>query len=125
MPLDLDAASRWASDAAVQGLGPLTAVLSMNVIHIAPFAVARGIVTGAAATLEPDGLLIFYGPFKEHGEHTGPGNAAFDAGLRAENPDWGLRDIAELAELANPAGLVQAALIKMPANNRLLIFQKS
>jgi len=124
-PLDLDAASDWSDDPAVQALGRLSAILSMNVIHIAPFAVARGIVAGAAATLAADGLLIFYGPFRENGAHTGPGNAAFDAGLRTENPDWGVRDIAELSQLTKPAGLTQAAFITMPANNRLLIFRKT
>ena len=29
--------------------------------------------------LEPGELLILYGPFKQSGRHTAPGNAAFDA----------------------------------------------
>jgi len=123
-PLSLDAADDWARDDAVVALGPLTAVISMNVIHIAPFAVATGIVAGAARTLAPGGLLIFYGPFNEGGRHTGPGNAAFDAGLRADNPDWGLRDVDSIRALGAQAGLDLAALISMPADNRLLILRK-
>ncbi len=121
--LDLDAASDWAGQ--VTTLGPLSAIVSMNVIHIAPFSVATGIIAGAGATLAPGGLLIFYGPFNVAGRHIGDGNAAFDAGLRTENPDWGLRDTTELEELAQGAGLSFAALQAMPANNRLLVFSKS
>lgn len=122
--LDLDAAADWPLLPAVAVLGPLAAILALNVIHIAPVAVARGIVAGAGQALSPGGVLVFYGPFKEHGRHIGDGNAAFDAGLRAENPDWGLRDIAEIGTLAAKAGLGFAALQAMPANNRLLVLRK-
>lgn len=124
-PLALDAASDWAALPGVAAIAPLDAVYSMNVIHIAPSQVLQGIVGGAARVLSPGGLLIFYGPFIENGAHTGPGNAAFDAGLRAENPDWGLRDIADIDRLGESSGLGRAALITMPANNRLLIYRKA
>lgn len=119
-PLDLDAAGDWAA-----GLGSsLAGVTAFNVIHIAPPAVLDGIVAGAGKALAPGGLLIFYGPFTIRGRHVGPGNASFDAGLRAANPDWGLRDVAEVEEKAEAAGLSFAALRTMPANNRLLILQR-
>ncbi len=123
--LALDAENAWADQSEVAGLGPLAAVVAINVIHIAPFRVAEGIVAGAGKALAHGGLLIFYGPFKENGEHTGDGNRAFDAGLRAENLDWGVRDIADIGALARSAGLGFAALVAMPANNRTLIFRKS
>lgn len=124
-PIELDAALDWPSNNTISQLGPLSTVISMNVIHISPFAVARGIVAGAGKTLVPGGLLIFYGPFLENGKHTGKGNAAFDKGLRAENPSWGVRDVDEISVLAKDAGLSQAVLIEMPANNRLLIYRKT
>ncbi|WP_108482161.1 DUF938 domain-containing protein [Oceaniglobus ichthyenteri] len=123
-PLALDAATDWATDTAVTTLGPLSAVVSMNVIHIAPYAVTSGIINGAAQCLQADGLLIFYGPFIETGQPTTAGNASFDAGLRAENPAWGLRDVTDIRREAAALGLGFAALIAMPANNRLLIFRK-
>jgi hypothetical protein len=123
--LDVDAASDWAAASDVAALGPLAAVVSMNVIHIAPVAVAEGIVRGAGRTLAANGLLVFYGPLLENGRHTGEGNRLFDAGLRAENPDWGLRDTSMIRDLAEAAGLSLAALLGMPANNRLLIFRKA
>lgn len=123
--LDLDAATDWGTPCDVAALGSLSAVVSLNVIHIAPFQVTRGIINGAGKALGPGGLLIFYGPFKVNGRHLGQGNTAFDAGLRAENPDWGLRDTAEIEELGKDAGLGFSALQAMPANNRLLIFRKA
>ncbi len=122
--LSLDATMDWALSPAVSALGHLQAVVSMNVIHIAPFAVAEGIVSGAAKTLAPGGLLIFYGPFKENGAHTGEGNTAFDVRLRDENPDWGIRDVDDITALADDAGLDLKSLQDMPANNRLLVFSK-
>jgi SAM-dependent methyltransferase len=122
--LDLDAGGDWADLPDVAALGPLSAVVAMNVIHIAPIAVAEGIVRGAGRALAPQGLLVFYGPFRENGQHTGEGNRHFDDGLRAENPDWGVRDTAEMREMAGRAGLAPAALLAMPANNRLLIFRR-
>ena len=124
-PLALDAAGDWAADPAVAALSPV-AVFSANVIHIAPWAVAEGIVTGAARILRPGGRLIFYGPFRENGEHTGEGNRTFDARLRGENPAWGLRDTADVARLADAAGFaIPPALFEMPANNRVLAFTRT
>lgn len=93
-------------------------------IHIAPWAVAEGILRGAAEALAPGGLLAFYGPFREGGVHTGAGNAQFDAALKAENPAWGLRDVGELAAHAARAGFDAPALRPMPANNRLAVFAR-
>ena len=120
--LALDAAGDWAG--AVAPIAPLELVISLNVIHIAPIAVARGIVNGAGTVLAPGGLLAFYGPFREGGRHTGEGNALFDSRLRADNPEWGLRDVDEITEMAAEAGLARRDLISMPANNRLLLFEK-
>ena len=123
-PLFLDAAADWAGDPAIRALGALSAVLSCNVIHIAPWAVAEGIVGRAARVLAPGRSLILYGPFREGGRHTGAGNASFDASLRAENPGWGVRDLDEVAALAAAAGLGPARITRMPSNNLLVAFAR-
>ena len=122
-PLDLDASADWAEMPEVAALGQLSAVISCNVIHIAPIAVAEGIVAGAGKALAPGGLLIFAGPFAVHGHQIGPGNAAFDARLRADDPAWGVRDVAEIEALGEAAGLEFASLQALPAHNRLLILR--
>lgn len=120
--LDLDAASTWWHKADLIALGSLDLILSLNVIHISPSITATRILQGAADRLGRGGLVAFYGPFSENGAHTGDGNAEFDRRLRAENPDWGLRDTRDLTEIAQDSGLDPHALIPMPANNRLLVF---
>ena len=124
-PLDIDATEDWARRDDVVALGSLTAVVAINVIHIAPIAAAQGILRGAGRALAPGGLAIFYGPFREDGAHTGPGNTTFDARLRAENPAWGVRDVEEIGRIAAAEGLLPHALIPMPADNRLLVFAKT
>jgi len=123
-PLDLDATMPWHGRDDVAALGPLRAVVSMNVIHIAPVAVLDNILLGASRRLAPGGLVIFYGPFTEAGRHTGAGNAAFDQGLRAENPEWGLRDLDQITQDAGKLGLNRRALLMLPANNRIVVLQK-
>ncbi|MDU8945337.1 DUF938 domain-containing protein [Ovoidimarina sediminis] len=123
-PLEIDAADNWAESPEVRELGPLTAVVSMNVAHIAPVEVTQGIICGAAAAMAPGGLLLFYGPFAIGGRHTGPGNAAFDADLRARNPAWGIRDVGDLAGIATPLGFTAPDILAMPADNRLLVFRR-
>lgn len=122
--LDIDAAGDWPSTPEITAIGPLTGVLSMNVIHIAPFDVAAGIVVGAGKTLDTNGLLIFYGPFLAKDIETASGNLAFDAKLKASNPAWGLRWIEDIDRLAAGAGLERVAFTPMPRNNRLAIFTK-
>jgi SAM-dependent methyltransferase len=98
------------------------AIFCANVLHIAPWAAAEGLLTGAARHLRADGRLFVYGPFKRDGHFTADSNAAFDLSLRQGNPEWGVRDTADLAALAARVGLRLADCIAMPANNFILVF---
>jgi hypothetical protein len=69
-------------------------------------------------------LLFLYGPFREGGEHTGAGNAAFDADLQARDPAWGIRDLDEIAALASSHGFMGPDRIAMPANNLSVVFRR-
>ena len=102
----------------------LTAIFCANVIHIAPWPVAEGLFADAACRLREDGKLFLYGPFKRDGRHSAPSNEAFDQSLQARNPEWGVRDIADLKLLAETGGLSLADLVPMPANNMVLIFER-
>ncbi len=100
-------------------------IFCANVVHIAPWAVAEGILAGAARHLTPGGRLLLYGPFRRDGVHNSPGNEQFDANLRLDNPDWGVRDTADLRGLAEKSGLRLAELVEMPANNATLVFVRA
>jgi SAM-dependent methyltransferase len=107
------------------GPGPLLTVFCANVIHIAPWRVAEGLFAGAGRYLRPDGRLFLYGPFKRGGKHTAVSNAVFDTSLRERDPDWGVRDVADVEKLADGAGLALAEIVEMPANNLILVFARS
>jgi SAM-dependent methyltransferase len=101
------------------------AVLCINMIHISPWSAAQGLVRGAARLLPAGGMLYLYGPYRRGGQHTAPSNAAFDQSLRARNPDWGVRDLEAVAELAAAHGFGPPAIEQMPANNLSLIFTRT
>ena len=120
-PRKIDATSRvWPVDKD----DDLAAVFSANVIHITPWAVCAGILAGAGRILPADGLLIFYGPFKRHGQHTAPTNAAFDASLRLQNAEWGVRDVADVTAGGQAEGLFLSQVIEMPANNLVVALRR-
>jgi SAM-dependent methyltransferase len=107
------------------GPGKLLAVLCANVIHIAPWRVAEGLIAGASQYLRPDGRLFIYGPFKRNGKHTAVSNAVFDTSLRDGNPEWGVRDVEAVGRLAEAVGLALVDIAEMPANNLVLVFARA
>jgi SAM-dependent methyltransferase len=115
-PLELDVtAESW-------NVGPIDAVFSANMVHIAPWASAVGLFDGVARELERATLVVLYGPYKLGGAHTAPSNEAFDRSLRERNSSWGVRDIEAVAGLAAGAGFQLAERVAMPANNQTLVF---
>jgi SAM-dependent methyltransferase len=118
-----DPAWTWTADGQTEAA--LTAMLCINVLHISPWAVAQNLIADAGRLLRDGGRLFVYGPFMRDGAHSAPSNAAFDASLRAENPDWGVRDIRDLRALAQAAGLTLDEIVPMPANNLVLAFARA
>ena len=117
LPLDATA-PQWS-------LGRAEAVLCINMIHIAPWRAAEGLVAGAARVLGAGGLLALYGPYRRGDQPMEPGNAAFDADLRGRDPAWGLRRVEDVAALAAAAGFGPPSIEAMPANNLLVLFRRS
>lgn len=117
-PLALDVCRQpWGIDAAA-------AVVCINMIHIAPWAAAEALFAGAGKLLGPGGVLFLYGPYRRGGAHTAPSNAAFDAQLRATDPDWGVRDMEAVIALGAAQGLRCDEPVPMPANNFCLVLRK-
>ncbi|MGH6824839.1 DUF938 domain-containing protein [Methyloceanibacter sp.] len=109
----------------VEDDAPFAAMVSLNMVHIAPWQAALGLLAGAGRLLRPDGILYFYGPFMTGGRHTAPSNAAFDADLKRRDPRWGLRNVDDLVREAVPHGLELREVIEMPANNLSLVFVRT
>jgi SAM-dependent methyltransferase len=100
------------------------AVLNINMVHISPWACARGLFAGAGRLLPVGGVLYMYGPYKIGGLHTAPSNERFDADLRARDLAWGVRDLEALQREAASHGLELVETVAMPANNFSLVFRK-
>lgn len=101
------------------------ALLSINMVHISPWAAAIGLLDGAARLLAPGAPLILYGPWLREDVETAPGNLAFDTDLKRRDPQWGLRRVEDFAAAAHDRGLKLAATRAMPANNLMLNLQRN
>lgn len=101
------------------------AVVCVNLLHIAPWPVTEALMRGAANLLPAGGRLLIYGPFRVDGQHTADSNARFDADLQLRDPSWGIRDIDAVAEAGRAQGMHHLETVTMPANNRLLVFERS
>lgn len=117
-PLEIDAsAGIWPIDRA-------DAVLSINMVHISPWASALGLLDGAARLLAAGAPLILYGPWIADGIETAASNLEFDSQLRARDPEWGLRSVEDFAAAAQERGLGLVETRPMPANNLMLLLRR-
>ncbi|WP_019450151.1 DUF938 domain-containing protein [Cupriavidus sp. BIS7] len=105
-------------------IGAVDAIVCINMIHIAPWAAAEALFSGAGKRLAPGGVLYLYGPYRRDGAHTAPSNEAFDRQLRSADSEWGVRDMEAVIALGAAQGLTCDEPIPMPANNFSLVFRK-
>jgi SAM-dependent methyltransferase len=99
------------------------ALVCINMIHISPWAASEGLMAGAKRTLRAGGILYLYGPYRIDGRYTAPSNQDFDTRLQTQNPQWGIRDVGAVADLAARYGLTLTETVPMPANNLSVVFQ--
>ena len=100
------------------------AVFIANVFQIAPIEVMHSCLIGTSNCLKRLGIFCVYGPFRFEGKFTSPNNAEFDSSLRANNPEWGIRDFEQLCQVAEERDFTFQHNYSMPANNQLLVFKK-
>lgn len=125
-PLDLDVHSKvWPIEVDGQLKSyDISAIVSINMIHIAPWSACLGLIAGASRILPKGGILYLYGPFKQGGQHTAPSNAAFDEMLQSQNPEWGVRNLDDVIAVAKEKKLRCREIVQMPANNLSVVFQR-
>ena len=117
LALDVDRPEQWP-------LQRFDAVFSANTLHIMGWAQVQALFANLPRVLMPEASVVIYGPFNIGGEFTSPSNRAFDAQLRAADPERGIRDLEAVQALAMEAGLEFATDIPMPANNRCLVWRR-
>ncbi len=100
------------------------AIFSANTLHIMSAPQVECFFAEATAVLKPQALLIVYGPFNYQGNYTSESNARFDGWLKQQNPHSAIRDSEWLDELAEKSAMKRIQDYAMPANNRILVWQK-
>ena len=117
-PVAIDAAAQdWPVERA-------DALLCINMVHISPWEATLGLLDGAVRVLPGGAPLILYGPYRRAEVETAPSNEAFDVSLKARDPRWGLRDVADVSAAASARGLSFERLVEMPANNIMLVYRR-
>ena len=101
----------------------IDALLCINMVHIAPWQAALGLLDGAARLLSEKAPLILYGPWLQADRPAEPSNLAFDASLRERDARWGLRLVEDFAAEAERRGLRLVERQPMPSNNLMLRFE--
>ena len=117
-PLALDASQSFWPIASADG------IICINMVHISPWDATLGLIRGAAAILPPASPLYLYGPYNRNGSGTVPSNEAFDRSLRDRNPAWGLREIEDVATMAQSVGFSGPIVTELPANNLSVVFRR-
>lgn len=100
------------------------AIYTANLLHVAASDILNHLMQGTAHVLDGRGNLLIYGPFRVDGQHTATSNARFDEILRRQNPSWGIRDISEVGNAAERAGLQLRECLTLPANNLMLVLAR-
>jgi hypothetical protein len=117
-PLHLDVMSQpWPLERA-------DALMCNNMIHISPWAACAGLFAGAQRVLPAGAILYLYGPYKIDGRHTAQSNQDFDVSLRTQNAQWGIRDLADVTELARRHDFALVETVPMPANNLSVVLRR-
>lgn len=116
-PLSLDVTGSWPK-------AKFDAVFTANSLHIMPWSAVEKFFSGVDGVLEPQALLAVYGPFNYHGAFTSDSNREFDGWLKQRSALSGIRDFEAVDALAKAIGLELVKDHAMPANNRLIIWQR-
>ena len=132
-PVELDATSRqWPIEST-------DCIYTANTCHIMGWKEVQLFLARAGAVIRSQGYLCIYGPFNypktqnpnligddgnEKCDYTSESNARFDQWLKQRDPKSGIRDITAMNFQARKAGLVPFQDNEMPANNRLVVWQR-
>jgi len=99
-------------------------VFSANAVHIMGWKNVVDFFENAPKQLNSGGLFILYGPFNYNQQYTSESNARFDIWLKQRDPQSAIRDFEALDKLANNAGMKIKKDYALPANNRVLVWEK-
>ncbi|GAA0397217.1 class I SAM-dependent methyltransferase [Cocleimonas flava] len=100
-------------------------IFSANAVHIMSWENVVDYFNHACPLLESNGYFILYGPFNYEEKYTSESNANFDQWLKNNDPKSCIKDFEKLNKLAEENNMSIVDDIAMPANNRILVWQKN
>ncbi|XP_060109058.1 methyltransferase-like 26 B [Heteronotia binoei] len=121
-PLTIDVLQPW-NEWAGLGKGCCDFVVIINLLHVTEQGL-EGMFKGIGQLLKPGGICLAYGPFATNGIILPECNVQLDKMLQARNPEWGLRDVEELRQMANTNALWLERMEEMPEYTKCLIFRR-
>ncbi len=96
-------------------------IMLINLTHLISAPEVQTLFSEAARALKPGGRFFLYGPFLRDGVATSEGDRTFDASLRMKDPEIGYKDVGEIDNWLDDAGLEGLVRVDMPANNLMFI----
>ena len=99
-------------------------VFTANTLHIMSWKEDKSLFKLLGKRLRESALVFFYGPFNYDGQFTSDSNQDFDLWLKNRDEKSGIRNFEDIVQTMSKYGLMLLKDHEMPANNRILVFEK-
>lgn len=99
-------------------------VFTANTFHIMHWKECKSFMKLLGNRLREGARFVVYGPFKYEGKFTSESNAEFDLSLKGRDPLMGIRAFEDVLSNMTKNGFELLEDYEMPANNRMLVFQR-
>lgn len=99
-------------------------VFTANTLHIMSWKENKSLFKLLGKRLREGSLVFIYGPFNYGGTFTSESNEAFDRHLKEINDKSGIRSFEDVKQSMEKFGFKLLKDHEMPANNRLLVFER-
>jgi cyclopropane fatty-acyl-phospholipid synthase-like methyltransferase len=103
---------------------PFSHVFTANTLHIMSWKECKTLFKLFGKRLREGSLVFIYGPFNYAGKFTSPSNEQFNQWLKDRDEKSAIRDFEDVQNSMAKAGFKLLIDNEMPANNRLLIFER-
>ena len=107
------------------GSQSIDVAILVNLLHLIPQTAMEAAFRGVADVLKPGGVWCIYGPFSRAGAFISPGDADFHGELVRTDPNIGYKDVENVEHLAERGGFKSLTRRAMPANNIMLVLERS
>lgn len=106
------------------GKQPFQYVFTANTLHIMSWKENKALFKLLGKRLRETALVFIYGPFNYQGKFTSESNEKFDLWLKEKDPKSAIRNFEDVNSSMVKNGFKLLNDHEMPANNRLLVFER-